>query len=52
MDPKYLSQMLEDCNDRDFVFASRYLKNGGSDDDDIITFIGNKIIFISGKYII
>ena len=26
MDPKYLSQMLEDCNDRDFVFAPGILK--------------------------
>ena len=49
MDPKYLSQMLEDCNDRDFVFASRYLKNGGSDDDDIITFIGNKLFSFLGN---
>ena len=39
----------------DFVFASRYQKNGGSDDDSLLTFIGNKIfslicrIFLSIK---
>jgi glycosyltransferase involved in cell wall biosynthesis len=33
----------------DFVFASRYLKKGGSDDDTIITYIGNKIFTWIGK---
>ena len=33
----------------DFVFATRYLKKGGSDDDTIITFIGNKIFTLIGK---
>ena len=28
-------------NGADFVFSSRYLKNGGSDDDTILTYIGN-----------
>jgi glycosyltransferase involved in cell wall biosynthesis len=27
----------------DFIFASRYQKDGGSDDDSLLTFIGNKI---------
>ena len=45
MDPKYLEQMLNDCKKEDFVFASRYLKEGGSDDDDWITFVGNKFFF-------
>ena len=41
-DPKYLKQMLNLCsNDRDFIFASRYLKGARSDDDTIITKIGN-----------
>ncbi len=39
MDPSYLSQMLSSCLDKDLVFASRYLKGGGSDDDDFITFL-------------
>ena len=42
MDPKYLKKMLEECQNQDFIFASRYLNEGGSDDDDIVTFIGNK----------
>jgi len=49
MDPKYLDQMLELCKNKDFIFASRYLKNAGSEDDDIITFIGNKIFTLIGK---
>ncbi len=49
MNPKYLGQMLEACSSKDFVFASRYLKDGGSDDDDIITFVGNKIFSAIGN---
>ena len=51
MDPKYLDEMLLLCRNKDFVFASRYLKGGGSDDDDLITFIGNQL-FLDGKYFI
>lgn len=50
MDPKYLSTKLKLCNDCDFVFSSRYLENGGSDDDDIITYIGNKTFSFIGKF--
>jgi glycosyltransferase involved in cell wall biosynthesis len=32
-----------------FVFASRYLNNGGSDDDTIITWVGNKIFSLIGR---
>ncbi len=49
MDPSYLNGMLNLCNDKDFVFASRYLKGGGSDDDDIVTFIGNKFFSFLGN---
>ena len=43
-DPKYLQQMMDICrNNLDFVFASRYMTNGGSDDDTIITKLGNFI---------
>tara|TARA_B100000989_G_C19514286_1_gene460784 strand:+ start:1039 stop:1719 length:681 start_codon:yes stop_codon:yes gene_type:complete len=49
MDPKYLSDMLLLCEKKDFVFASRYLKGGGSDDDDIITFVGNKCFSFIGN---
>ena len=33
----------------DFVFASRYEKNCGSEDDTLITFIGNYIFTFLGK---
>ena len=44
-----LKKMYELCSINDFIFASRYLQNGGSDDDTLITFIGNKIFFLFGK---
>ena len=50
MDPKDLYKMLKLCKkNNDFIFASRYLKNGGSDDDTTLTFIGNKIFSLIGK---
>ncbi len=33
----------------DFIFGSRYEKNGGSEDDTIITYIGNKIFTFIGR---
>ena len=42
--PKYLNEMLNTCrNNLDFVFASRYMSGGGSDDDTLLTTIGNFI---------
>jgi len=42
--PKYLNEMLNACkNDLDFVFASRYMSGGGSDDDTFLTKMGNFI---------
>ena len=41
-DNKDLSKMYGLVNNLDFVFASRYFSSGGSDDDTIVTFIGNK----------
>ena len=32
-----------------FVFASRYLKQGGSEDDTLLTLIGNQIFTFLGK---
>ena len=49
MDPKYLDEMLNLCKNKDLVFASRYLKDGGSDDDNFITLIGNKIFSFIGN---
>jgi glycosyltransferase involved in cell wall biosynthesis len=48
--PNDLSVMVKKIKlGSDFVFASRYLKKGGSDDDTIITYIGNKIFTWIGK---
>lgn len=41
--------LLEKSN-LDFVFASRYQKNSGSDDDTLVTFIGNTIFTLFGKF--
>ena len=40
-DPKYLKEMLKMCEKVDYVFATRYLKDGGSEDDTFITKFGN-----------
>ena len=40
---KDLFKMYNLLKKNDFVFATRYEKPGGSDDDTIITFLGNKI---------
>ena len=44
-----LEKMLIKCKNNDFVFASRYLRGGGSDDDTMITYIGNKIFSLMGR---
>ena len=50
MNPAYLHTMLEKCSDQDLVFTSRYQKpGGGSDDDDLVTFVGNKIFSLIGN---
>ena len=50
-DPKELELMIKKLKEEryDFVFASRYEKNCGSDDDTFITFIGNYIFTFLGK---
>ena len=49
-DPKYLKEMLNLCKEnKDFVFASRYMKEGGSDDDIFLTKIGNFIFSMIGN---
>ena len=41
-DPKYLEAMIEKIRGGyDFIFSSRYTKHGGSEDDTIVTLIGN-----------
>ena len=51
-DPGEISKMLEQINDKkaDFVFGTRYEKNCGSDDDTIITLIGNFIFTKIGVF--
>ena len=50
MNPNELNKMLINCLDKDLVFASRYERlGGGSEDDTIITFIGNKIFSFLGN---
>jgi len=50
MNPEYLNKMLDNCSDKDLVFTSRYQKpEGGSDDDDLVTFMGNKIFSLIGN---
>ena len=51
-DPGELTKMLEQINDKkaDFVFGTRYEKNCGSDDDTIITLIGNFIFTKIGVF--
>jgi glycosyltransferase involved in cell wall biosynthesis len=49
-DPKYLRTMLNMAKKKnDFIFTSRYLTNGGSDDDTFLTFFGNKIFTLMGN---
>ncbi len=50
-DPAELSNMynLAENKNFDLVFASRYEKNAGSEDDTLITFIGNKIFSFLGR---
>ena len=50
--PKDLLKMIElNSLDNDFVFASRYLKNAGSDDDTIVTLIGNRFFSFLGSFL-
>jgi glycosyltransferase involved in cell wall biosynthesis len=50
-DPYELKEMYKKMKDNslDILFASRYLKNAISEDDTLITFVGNKIFTLMGK---
>ena len=50
-DPKELKMMYQliNKNSTDFVFASRYIENAGSEDDTIMTYVGNKVFTLIGN---
>ena len=50
-DPSELNRFVKLLreNNKDFVYASRYLKNGGSEDDTFLTYIGNKFFTLIGR---
>jgi glycosyltransferase involved in cell wall biosynthesis len=48
-EPKDLEKMYHLIHLNDFVFTSRYEKNAGSEDDTIVTFIGNKFFSYLGN---
>ena len=51
-DPRDLEKFIELSKVNDFVFATRYQEDSGSDDDDWITLIGNKVFsFISKNFL-
>ena len=49
--PFEIKKMYQVLNDKklDFIFASRYQVNSGSDDDTVITLVGNYIFTYIGK---
>ena len=52
MDPKYLNEMLSECQNRDLIFGSRYQKpGGGSEDDDLITLVGKYFFTFLGNFL-
>ncbi len=48
-DPKSIGEMIECAKNSDFIFCSRYHDDAGSEDDTIVTLIGNKIFSFLGK---
>ena len=48
-DPGDLKKMYNKNQLLDFVYTSRYISPGGSEDDTIITYIGNKIFSLMGN---
>ena len=48
--PFSIKKMIRLSKNFDHIFCSRYLDNAGSDDDTFLTFIGNKIFTLMGKF--
>ena len=49
MDPKEIKRMMKLTKLNSFIFGSRYLFNGGSEDDTVVTYIGNKVFTLIGN---
>jgi|TARA_B110001452_G_scaffold208016_1_gene178259 glycosyltransferase involved in cell wall biosynthesis len=49
-DPNYLEELINKSQTNDFIFGTRYTKQSGSEDDDIVTFTGNKIFSFITRY--
>ncbi len=47
-----LPAMIKHTKQYDFVYASRYMKGAGSEDDNIITLIGNFIFSLMGRILL
>jgi len=49
-EPKELDFMMKKIEEGyDFIFGSRYMRNSGSEDDTIVTYVGNKIFTLLGN---
>ena len=47
-----IKEMYDLTNKFDFVFCNRYEKNAGSEDDTILTFVGNKVFSLLSKFLL
>jgi len=50
-DKNDLKKMYDLIFNYEFIYTSRYLKNGRSDDDTIITYVGNRIFSFLGQFL-
>ena len=50
-DKNDLKKMYDLIFNYEFIYTSRYLKNGSSDDDTIITYVGNRIFSFLGQFL-
>ena len=50
-DKNDLKKMYDLILNYEFIYTSRYLKNGSSDDDTIITYVGNRIFSLLGQFL-
>ena len=50
-DPMEIKSMYVNCKKKKlgFIFGSRYLRDASSDDDTVVTYVGNKIFTLLGK---